>query len=83
MSTLTLVTQPTLHLTLLGSGRDRVSSAHGCRMSPVCTHHVYNSRHTHHLQQPIIHAWPLKPWVAVGTPQVGTRAPAAPKQKVR
>lgn len=40
------------------------------------THHVHDTRHPHHLQQPVIHARLLKPRVALGTPQVSPRPPA-------
>lgn len=28
---------------------------------PANTHHVHDARHPHHLQQPVVHAWLLKP----------------------
>lgn len=44
-------------------------------------HHVHDARHPHHLQQPVVHAWLLESRVTFGAPQVGPRAPAAPRRR--
>lgn len=68
--------QPALDLALVRGGwgcsaDSGVSLAPPDSHLPTSTHHVHDARHPHHLQQPIIHPWLLKPGVAVGTPQVG------------
>ena len=75
--------QPTLDLTLVGERGSQAQRAAAPQPSPPVprprAHHVHDARHPHHLQQPVIHARLLESRVTVGAPQVGPRAPAAPR----